>query len=449
MHDELLNNWIKPRLTLITILIMNAHAIFAVSLALLVASATLTSGVPKTAGTPPVDLGRSIQDLDQTQIARFAETAAPGAHRNLAMGVRYSWSGDADDSARLLKFAVSDPSSLDPQELEEAVYYLALEESLLGKYAAAYDYGRDLLRHQHLLSGNDLSDFSDQVDAWRFLSREPHLSVALHGVTRLASIPNSSGRLEAYVKAKSQSICALFDTGAEMTVINRSTLVRLGLKPLPGETHDTGSSGAVSVVQLAMLPNLEIGTITAKNVPVMVEEDSALQVGSGKKKTPVDMILGYTVIRRLGSLGVSSPHQLSFNEPAPPLPRRVQLLEIGAAVVLTAQANDHPACFLLDTGATSTTLTRSFYQANISAFPIDEIGSQALSGVGGSSVVKRYILPNLSLKFVRGKTILKDVAVVPDASALDVSNLYGNMGRDLWGTEARFHIDFRRYVLSF
>jgi hypothetical protein len=262
---------------------------------------------------------------------------------------------------------------------------------------------------------------------------------------------------------------ALFDTGAEMTAISRSTLERFGAKPLPGGTHDSSSTGAVNAVQLAMIPELHLGSTVMRKVPVMIEEDSALVVGSGKEKRPVDIIVGYSVMRRLGSLGVESPGRISLNtagntagneagnevgnkpgnDAGARFSREAQLIEVGPTIVLSPMVQGRPCKFLLDTGANTTTLTKSFYDANGSLFAPGGLSSQPISGVGGSTVVDRYTLPELAMTFITGNAKLANVAVFPKPSALDVEGLMGNMGRDLWGKGSRFQIDFRRHILSF
>ena len=409
-------------------------------------------------GTPPNDpasaagaapLYRAIRTYDLDRIHSLASTAAASPQRDLAKGIEASWLGDADRGSVSLEEAMRGAWSLARYERDEAQRYLALDYATLGKYAKAQKVGQGWLMGQTMLSGADLADFKSQAAMWKALAHERPMSVHLRGTARLPLIENHSRRLETNLEVHGVRLRVLVDTGAEYTVLSETAATRLHVRRLPAEIEDTGSTGIRKNLQLAEIDQFSVGPETVRHCPVGIEDDASMRIGPPGAETVVDMIVGYSLLRRFGAVGVEKGNSLVLNGDAPRAGRRGRLLEAGPVPILIGRFAKQPAGLLLDTGATTTILTQAFFRGNPAIFRDQQETLQTLAGVGGSRSVKRFVLPEFQLNLLDGDVLLKAVKVFPDPSALDVEGLLGNAGRDLWSDRDGFTIDFRNRELIF
>ena len=393
-------------------------------------------------------LATAIKSYNRDELLSLTKRLSPSPESSLADGILLSWDGRSRAATDKLADALRHRDLLSSVLADEAERYLALDESLEQQYEQAFEVGTEFLHHQHILRGNDLSDFKDQVSQWHSL-RGGSIMTVEGGAARFPLLANDTGRLETNLDVSNNTVLALFDTGAELSVINRSTFERLMLRPLSGRSQDTGSTGAVADVQLAILPTLVLGSCVIHNMPVLVEEDKALRVGPPGHQSAIDMIIGYPVMRKLSSLAVEDGGFLILNEPAQISTRKAKLLEVGPTLVIIAQLGDQIRAFLLDTGATKTVLTAKFFEQEAKHFSEAQSSYEQFSGIGGSKTSKRYTLPSFDLQLAQGSVELRNITVLPASSALDVQGLFGNMGRDLWNDSRFVFIDFKDLTISF
>lgn len=325
-----------------------------------------------------------------------------------------------------------------------AFRYLAFAAAHASRYREAAAYAEQALASDAgSLIGNDLTAFRQDAAAWRGLADQPAQTTELRGPSRLNIGGPPHGRIEVTVLAGGLSLLALVDTGAERTVVSASTARRLKLRPLPTILQDVGSSGVSNAVRLAMLGRVQLGSATVRHVPVEIADDGVMTFGPPGRAAPVDLILGYSVIRTLGSITVTAG-QLTINGDEPRGRVVGALREDGFQPELESRIYGRRSKFLLDTGANVTILTMRFFEDHQRMFAGLQPRREQFAGVGGTSDRRTYALPRLRLTFARGAVMLKNVNVFSQPSQLDADGLDGNMGRDLWSGYRKVTLDFRR-----
>jgi Aspartyl protease len=180
----------------------------------------------------------------------------------------------------------------------------------------------------------------------------------------------------------------------------------------------------------------------------MVEEDAALMVGTPGKQTAAEMIIGYPVMRELGSFGYDNGMLFIGNSPGHTT-REGALLEVGPTVVLCGAIAGRAQSFLLDTGNTKSLFTSAYIQRNEAAFAGASISSQTLAGIGGTKKADRYTLSSVDIALTQGSVHFLKVSVLVRESGLDVQGLVGNIGRDLWQDSGHFRIKFSDMTINF
>jgi tetratricopeptide (TPR) repeat protein len=139
----------------------------------------------------------------------------------------------------------------------------------------------------------------------------------------------------------------VLDTGAEETVISEETARRLGVRPITYTLSAGVGEVGLRGLQLGRFDTLQLGTLTVKNVPVLIKTPG-LGARIPKKETdsfsPLALGLSASIDYR-NSL-VTMARDLPQEAADFALPMRIQRL----ALVRGLLNKSHPACFVVDTG---------------------------------------------------------------------------------------------------
>jgi Flp pilus assembly protein TadD/predicted aspartyl protease len=185
----------------------------------------------------------------------------------------------------------------------------------------------------------------------------------------------------------------VLDTGAEETVLSEGTARRIGVRPitytLSAGVGDVGLRG----LQLGRLDTLQLGTLTVKNVPVLIKSPG-LGARIPRRETdsfsPLALGLAMTIDYR------NSHITMSRSVPQEPadfvLPMRIQRL----AMVRGLLNQTHPAYFVVDTGGQVVSISMSV-AASLNMKPARHIALKVY-GVSGWDR-DAFLLPGVDLAF--------------------------------------------------
>ncbi|WP_312798688.1 retropepsin-like aspartic protease family protein [Tianweitania sp.] len=95
---------------------------------------------------------------------------------------------------------------------------------------------------------------------------------------RRVRIPaNRAGHYVASFKLNGRSVDAMIDTGASLVAINETTARRIGVSLKPADfAHQVQTANGATAAAITTVRELQIGRITARDVPAMVLKDKAL-----------------------------------------------------------------------------------------------------------------------------------------------------------------------------
>ncbi len=138
----------------------------------------------------------------------------------------------------------------------------------------------------------------------------------------------------------------VLDTGSEETVISRETAQRRNVRPITYTLSAGVGEVGLRGLQLARIDSLDIGTLTVRNLPVLIKNPAlrGIPKREGESFSPLSLGLSMTIDyeRRLLTIGRNMPdEQADFT-----LPMRVHRL----AMVRGLLNATHPAYFVVDTG---------------------------------------------------------------------------------------------------
>jgi len=214
----------------------------------------------------------------------------PGPERDFFAGVLANRSGRIDDSILLLNRALPGTRESQPKRAAVALETLADDYTKCFRSADGARTYDDLLAH--FTSQLDRGGTKDDSDLVHLLEGVPAQTITFQGPVRLKTERNPIGSLVTELTVNGVRGWWLLDTGANQTVVTRSFSRELGLKPLPGSAKTgSGITGIANALQVAVLPTLQMGGATVKNVVVPMLEDANLKVGTGKHAYQINAIL--------------------------------------------------------------------------------------------------------------------------------------------------------------
>jgi hypothetical protein len=377
-------------------------------------------------------------------------TMPPGPDRNYFEGVLANRTGQVEKSIRLLESALPDIRASYRSRAAVALETLADDYNKSFRYtdaARAYD---DLLAHfADSLTSEQLQGTRDDAGVAHLLRGAPAQSIVWQGPTRLNTERNAVGSLVTELTVDGVPEKWLLDTGANLSVVSRSLAERLGLQPLPGFGQTmSGLTGIENPLQVALLPVLQMGGATLRNVVVLILEDANLNLKLPNESYQINGIIGYPVFQALGTItflrdgffeaGPAAQHATSET--------RVYMRLLMPVIHCETEGMDLP--FTFDTGASGTILSVRYYEQFRGDVGKWKKGENATAGGGGVVRRKIYLMPELDLKMGPRVATIWNVPIFPTRIGSDKDELYGNLGQDFVGGFESFTLDFSKMTFS-
>jgi len=318
----------------------------------------------------------------------------------------------------------------------------------LYQYRLAHEVSQLMLtKYAHVLSLGEKEEILNSDIIWNELKDVPAQKAIINNDTYIAGQRDMARLLNIPVQFGDSTFLFVFDTGANISVINETYSKKSNLEPLLKPFKVRAITGLQVTAHLAIARTFKIGAITIKNAVFMVFPDSALSFLNGLYK--INGILGFPIIEQFKEVHIAKSDTIS-------IPREAARKNIGnfgidglVPVLNTIVGNDTLA-FTFDTGAQTTVLNQSFfskYQDLIAetseAFQLKE------GGAGGINYTSAFKLPSLTLVVDGEPVTIKKIAVKTTAAGGNDRYYYGNLGQDVMTQFKEMIINFRYMYVQF
>ncbi len=392
-------------------------------------------------------LDAAVKEFRLSELEANVQTMQAGPERDYFAGLLANRSGHIDDSILLLNRALPSIRQSQPKRAAIALEALADDYTKRFRYSDAARTYDDLLAH---FGGQlDSGGTKDDSDLAHLLQGVPAQTITWQGPVRLKTERNPIGSLVTELTVNGIRERWLLDTGANQSVVSRSFARQLGLKPLPGFAQTgSGITGIANTLQVTVLPTLQMGGATLKNVVVLILEDANLKVGSGNDAYQINAILGHPVFEALGTITFLRRGEFEAGDAAQrqTTGTRMYMRRLTPVIECGAEGNKLP--FTFDTGASGTDLSVRYYeQFREKALSWKKRVSQS-SGAGGTVKRRIYMQPKLVLTIGDKTATLKNVSIFPARMNSGIDELYGNLGQDLVAGFESFTLDFTKMTFS-
>ncbi len=338
-----------------------------------------------------------------------------------------------------------------PRRAAVALLALAVDEFKIGSYTEAVSVYLDLLRHfSAQLQPAEKRSIEDNLHMFALLGDAPPQTVSGMRNFTVTLQQDAIGDLDVPLQIGSRQEHWIFDTGANISTIPRSTAKRLGLSISKGRARTQGgATGAEVALSTAIIPEIHFGDAIIHDVVALVTEDKDLDIQFGPEKHyQIQGILGFPVLAALGSFTVTGT-QMVVSPESLPSDRSTSLYVDDLTPLLSAKVDEQDLLFGFDTGSSSAELTALYYREFRSQFASLQTSKTTFGGAGGSREMAVYRLPKIELGIGAAKATFENVSVLTEDRGLDpLDHLYGNLGQGLLQQFRSYTIDFSNMRLT-
>lgn len=273
-----------------------------------------------------------------------------------------------------------------------------------------------------------------------------HPGQALEGAVAAATIPARIDRvglprIDIAVNGVAQD--AVFDTGANLSVLSAETARRMGVTVMESETRvGNGVDGTVPV-KIGIAARVEIAGTVLTNVPFLVIDDANLTfpLPGGYD---IRAIVGLPAMRALGRFRMESADgRLVVQPPADPVVagRPANLHADGTDLFVDVTMGGRAMALHLDTGANQTSLSALYAEANPEAVAALQTGEARLASAGGATQRQVATWANAPVGLA-GRTLVLPQVPVSLPVAGERPRVYGTLGSNALRGFESYTIDF-------
>jgi hypothetical protein len=324
--------------------------------------------------------------------------------------------------------------------------------TLADDYAKSFRYG-DAADTYSLLSRmpgykDDESGCHAELEAerWELLRGAPAQSTNVNYPFVVDENRTAAGFVEVAVQAPNFSDHWILDTGANLSAVTRTIADQLGLKLSNATSTAQGSNGIFVRVHTAVIPEIQLGGATIRNIAVLVFEDRDLAF----PQIPYEIhgSIGFPVLESLGRITFHVNGKFGAQEPtrAEEVGSSNLYLE-GFTILIQANVADEDHLMTLDTGATGTFMSEQYYQQHRQNLNAEDLRELELVGVGGSTVIPAYLQRNVRFGMGVACVVLDNLIVLTEPTGLP-DEFWGNVGQSTLRLFASYTLDFRTMTLS-
>ena len=318
-----------------------------------------------------------------------------------------------------------------------------------GDYAEAARAGRILA--EALTAAGDSEGAAETAQVWRLaalLAR--HGRPGVEGAVRAATIPARRDRvgltrLDIAVNGQQQE--AVFDTGANLSVLSAATARRLGVTIEQGETAiGNGVQGTVPT-RIGVAARVEIAGTVLTNVPFLIIDDANLTFPQVPGGYSIPAILGIPEMRALGRIRMEQAGQFTVLPPAGESDGPANLHASGNELFADVMVDGRTLPLHLDTGADRTGLTALYAAAEPQRVAALQTGSGNFASAGGTRQMRFATWPNAPLA-VAGRSFTQPALQISLPGDGPAPRFNGVLGSDVLRRFESYTLDFARMRLN-
>lgn len=228
------------------------------------------------------------------------------------------------------------------------------------------------------------------------------------------------------------SSCAavVFDTGASISVVNKSTAKKFGAKHRDTEIKGGGTAGNEGIAGLSTFKGIKLGKYTLPEIDFAVVDDEVLHFGQDEEGNDliIDGFLGWDIISKLRWEYKHEKLELHFGESTKVNYEHCRLDDWNNMPILNVTLDGEKCVFGFDSGHTESVLGSLLYS---NYEHLDSV-SDDFVGIGGHCNESIKMVDQIEIEVINSKILLKDISVINrNLFPSDRKDICGLLGFDL------------------
>jgi hypothetical protein len=313
----------------------------------------------------------------------------------------------------------------------------------LFEYADAAVATDEIIRkHTGILSDYDSGDYKNTGRIWHALYKQPKQELVINGDTRMKMTRDKANLANLEVKAGKTSIGFIFDTGANISTVTKSTAEKFNMIMLDAVIEVGSITGAKVNSGLAVCPELKIGNIMVRNAVFLVFDDTALAFPQIDYQ--INGILGFPIIEAMKEVQITTDDEFIVPQKQSSYSEQNMALDFLNPVIQIE--GDH---YTFDTGATGTSLYKKYYEKHKTEIEANYKQTDLeFGGAGGMKTIKGYEI--IFRPVINGRQLaIENVQLYTEKLGEKDSLYYGNIGQDVIKQFSKMTINFAVMFIKF
>lgn len=275
------------------------------------------------------------------------------------------------------------------------------------------------------LSKKETADYENSLKIWTALENVPVQRVDIKEHTLIKMEKDLAGLNNLKLSANNDTVNFIFDTGANLSTISRSTAKKLNVKILPVKISVGTITGTEVSANLGIGEKLSLGNIDVYNVVFLVLPDKGLSFPQINYQ--INGILGFPVISALKEIHISRNGDFIIPKTPSVLSESSNMAMDGLTPLICINKKH----FTFDSGADHTLFYHSFYLENKNEIEQNYKPEKiSFGGAGGSKATFEGYVIDYTFEIEGNKIIVDDIQLVKEKIKED-ETVYGNIGQDL------------------
>lgn len=347
-----------------------------------------------------------------------------------------------ENSQKNINYILENHSSLEDSILVDLYKTKIDNEFKCYQYKSARESIEKLLKDfDSYFTEDEITDLKNQLKIYSALENIPPQKIDKSKELSIMMSKDVAGLNNLPVHTVLDTSNFIFDTGANLSVISKTTSQKLGVDILPNSDIEVDAlTGNTVLAKLGWVKELKIEHITFQNVIFLVFQDKDLAFPSINYQ--INGILGYPVIAALGEvhLGKDGSFKVPKITPTNGRFRNLVLDELTPIVRIDTML------YTFDTGASTTMLYPEYFQKNKDF--IEENYKEKtiqLGGAGGSKSYQAYTIEHTINEF--GKPVELNVTLLKNKEQRH-KRIMGNLGQDYLGQFENMVLNFKAMYIN-
>jgi predicted aspartyl protease len=296
--------------------------------------------------------------------------------------------------------------------------------------------------YKNLLSENEINEIENSLKIWFALENEPKQKTFIKDAVRLKMEKDKVGLNNLKVSNGKDSLNFIFDTGANLSTVPKSTAQLFGMKIIPVDIEVGTITGEKVPAQIAVCPEFKLDNIEILNSIFLVLDDNALAFPQIDYQ--IYGVLGFPVIEALREIQITRDGYFTV-----PKEETKNSFESNMAMDgLTPLIYINQRHFTFDTGADRTIFYHSYYIENQKEIDKNYKPEKiSFGGAAGRKEFDGYVI-SVNINILDKEITLKDIQLLKE-KIKNSETVYGNIGQDLIKQFHKMTMNFDRMFIKF